>query len=99
MLKSLKETSLANFTVGSREYFAAQKQLILNRPLLKWCYDQWYSHLLADARSVPTKGVRLELGSGGSYLKDLEPSVITSDVVNGVADQVVDGRSLPFPND
>jgi SAM-dependent methyltransferase len=97
MLKGLKETSLANFKVGSREYFAAQKRLILNRPLLKWCYDQWYAHLLEDARSVPKKGVLLELGSGGSYLKDLEPSVITSDVVDGVADQVVDGRSLPFP--
>jgi SAM-dependent methyltransferase len=98
MLKSLKETSLANYKVGSREYFAAQKQLILNRPLLKWCYDKWYDHLLADAHSVPGRGVLLELGSGGSYLKDLEPSVITSDVVDGVADQVVDGRSLPFPD-
>ncbi|MDB6019656.1 MAG: methyltransferase type 11 [Pedosphaera sp.] len=98
MLKSLKETSLANYKVGSREYFTAQKQLILSRPLLKWCYDQWYEHLLADARSVPRQGTLLELGSGGSYLKDLKPSVITSDVVAGVADQVVDGRSLPFPD-
>ena len=30
------------------------------------------------------------------YLKDLESSVITSDVVAGVAKQVVDGRALPF---
>jgi SAM-dependent methyltransferase len=96
MHKSLKETSLANFKVGSREYFAAQKQLILRRPPLKWCYDQWYARLLDDARSVPAQGALLELGSGGSYLKDLEPSVITSDVVDGVADRVVDGRSLPF---
>jgi SAM-dependent methyltransferase len=99
MLKSLKETSLADFKVGSREYFAAQKQLILKRPPLKWCYDRWYAHLLEDARSAPGKGVLLELGSGGSYLKDLEPSVITSDVVDGVADRVVDGRVLPFPDD
>ena len=98
MLKSLKETSLASFTVGSREYFAAQKRLILNRAPLKWCYDQWYARLLDDARSVPGKGVLLELGSGGSYLKDLEPSVITSDVVDGVAERVVDGRHLPFPD-
>jgi hypothetical protein len=46
MLKSLKETSLAGFQAGSREYFAAQKRLILDRPLLKWCYDAWYRHLL-----------------------------------------------------
>ena len=96
-LGRLKETSLANLKVGSREYFAAQKRLILNRAPLKWCYDRWYARLLADARSVPASGVLLELGSGGSYLKDLEPRVITSDVVDGVADQVVDGRHLPFP--
>jgi SAM-dependent methyltransferase len=98
MLKSLKETSLANLKVGSPEYFAAQKRLILNRAPLKWCYDQWYARLLADARSVPGTGILLELGSGGSCLKDLEPSVVTSDVVEGVAEKVVDGRSLPFPD-
>jgi SAM-dependent methyltransferase len=42
--------------------------------------------------------VLLELGSGGSYLKDLEAGIITSDVVAGVAEQVVDGRALPFPD-
>ena len=46
----------------------------------------------------PKKGVLLELGSGAHVTESLEPSVITSDVVDGVADQVVDGRlSLPFP--
>ena len=97
MLKSLKETSLDGLQVGSGEYFAAQKRQILGRPLLKWCYDDWYRHLLEDAQSVPGKGALLELGSGGSYLKDLESAVITSDVVAGIAEQVVDGRSLPFP--
>ena len=98
MLKSLKETSLDGLQVGSREYFAVQKKLILGRPLLKWCYDRWYTHLLKDARSVPAEGTLLELGSGGSYLKDLQPEVVTSDVVDGVAERVVDGRSLPFPD-
>lgn len=99
MLQSLKERSLDNLPVGSLEFFAAQKRLILGRPLLKWCYDGWYARLLADARSVAGPGGLLELGSGGSYLKDLEPAVITSDVVDGVADRVVDGRALPFPDD
>jgi SAM-dependent methyltransferase len=98
MLKSLRERSLDNLPVGSREFFAAQKRLILRRPLLKWCYDVWYARLLEDARSAPGEGALLELGSGGSYLKDLEPSMITSDVVAGVADRVVDGRALPFPD-
>lgn len=95
----LSENSLKQFPVGSPSYFAAQKQLILKRRALKWCYDCWYARLLDDARSVSRPGVFLELGSGGGYLKDVEPSVITSDVIEGVADKVVDGRNLPFPDE
>jgi SAM-dependent methyltransferase len=98
MLTRLKETSLQHLAPGSAEFFARQKALIFTRPLLKRCYDDWYARLLADIRSVPDKGLIVEVGSGGSYLKALEPSTITSDVVEGVADRVIDARKLPFPN-
>jgi SAM-dependent methyltransferase len=94
----LSEPSLAGLTVGSPEFFTRQKELIRERPLLKRCYDDWYARLLADLRSVPEKGLLLELGSGGSCLKDLEPAFITSDVIPGVADQVIDACELPFPD-
>ena len=94
----LKEPSLLGLTPGSPEFFAAQKKLILERPLLKRSYDDWYARLLRDARSAPPTGQILELGSGGSYLKDLEPGIITSDVISNVADLVVDARKLPFPD-
>jgi SAM-dependent methyltransferase len=96
MLAWLKEPSLAGLQPGSPEFFAVQKTIILNRPLLKRCYDDWYARLLRDAKSAPQAGVILELGSGGSYLKDLEPSIITSDVAANVADRVIDARDLPF---
>jgi SAM-dependent methyltransferase len=96
MLAWLKEPSLKGLSLGSPEFFAAQKTAILNRPLLKRCYDDWYRRLLTDAQSAPPQGVMVELGSGGSYLKDLEPSLITSDVVEAVADRVIDARYLPF---
>ncbi len=96
MLSFLKERSLDGLKPGSPEFFAVQKSLILNRPLLKRCYDDWYRRLLEDVRSAPAKGAILELGSGGSYLKDLEPGIITSDVVSDVADKVIDARELPF---
>jgi SAM-dependent methyltransferase len=98
MLTRLKETSLQRLPLGSREFFAQQKALIFGRPLLKRCYDDWYARLLTDIRSVPDKGLIVELGSGGSYLKALEPSIITSDVVEGVADRVIDARKLPLPD-
>lgn len=92
----LKEPSLQGLAVGSTAFFATQKRLILQRPLLKRCYDDWYARLIADVRSVPAQGLLVELGSGGSYLKDLEPALITSDVVEGVAERVIDARHLPF---
>lgn len=97
MLGWLKEPSLKGMSPGTVEFFARQKELILRRPLMKRCYDDWYGRLLADIRSVPGPGALVELGSGGSYLKDLEPGVITSDVSPGIAEQVIDARQLPFP--
>jgi SAM-dependent methyltransferase len=99
MLSCLKEPSLAGLNPGSPEFFAAQKALILGRPLLKRNYDDWYRRLLEDARSAPARGVILELGSGGSYLKSLEPAIVTSDLVPNVADQVIDARRLPFADE
>ena len=95
----LAEPSLIGLSVGSPEFFARQKQLIIERPLLKGCYDDWYARLLADARSAPHPGQLLELGSGGSCLKDLEPAFITSDVIPGVAERVIDACELPFPEE
>ncbi|HSU54553.1 MAG TPA: class I SAM-dependent methyltransferase [Candidatus Dormibacteraeota bacterium] len=96
MLSLLKEPSLAGVPSGTQRFFTIQKNLILNRPLLKRSYDDWYRRLLSDAASAPPGGVLLELGSGGSYLKDLEPSLVTSDVVADVADKVIDARHMPF---
>ncbi|HWD94234.1 MAG TPA: class I SAM-dependent methyltransferase [Verrucomicrobiae bacterium] len=98
MLGWLKEPSLKGLQPGTVEFFARQKALILDRPLMKRCYDDWYARLLADIASVPGPGALVELGSGGSYLKMLEPAVITSDVSSGIAEQVIDARQLPFPD-
>jgi SAM-dependent methyltransferase len=94
----LSEPSLAGIAVGSPEFFSRQKAIIRERPLLKQCYDDWYRRILADVRSVPANGELLELGSGGSCLKDFEPRFITSDVVPDVAERVIDACELPFPD-
>lgn len=94
----LSEPSLAGLEVGSPEFFARQMEIIGERPLLKRCYDEWYRRILSDVRSVQVHGELLELGSGGSRLKELEPRFITSDVVPGVAERVIDARELPFPD-
>lgn len=98
MKEFLKSGQLDNYEMGTAAYFNAQKNIIKANSLLKTNYDNWYRILLEDANSVPNKGKLVELGSGASYLKQLEPSVVTTDVVDGVADMKVDARHLPFDN-
>lgn len=94
----LSEPSLKTLPVGSPEFFSRQKDLIRSRPLLLHCYHDWYRRILADCASAPADGSLLELGSGGSLLQEEEPAFITSDVVDDVADRVIDARQLPFPD-
>lgn len=95
----LKEPSLIGLNVGSKEYFELQKALIKMRPLLKYCYNVWYKKVIKSVQSIRGAGLILELGSGGSYLKEYLPDMITSDVVEGVADRVIDARKLPFQDE
>ncbi len=98
---TLLDPHLKNVTLGSSEWFVAQRRLVKDKPLIRRCYDLWYRRLLADADSVPAAcggGSILELGSGSSYIKEFRSEIITSDVTPGMADMVIDGRELPFPD-
>jgi SAM-dependent methyltransferase len=75
--------------------------MVDEKPLVRRCYDLWYARLLADADSVPERYRDypiVELGSGSSYIKELRPEIVTSDVTPGLADRLIDGRDLPFPD-
>lgn len=87
---------IADLKMGSPEWFTAQREMIRSKPIVKRCYDLWYSLLMNDVASVKAAGLIVELGSGSSYIKELMPEVITSDVVPGPVDMVIDGRKLPF---
>lgn len=56
----------------------------------------WYSVFIAKARQVKT-GKYLEIGSGGGFLKEVFPEVITSDILPlpGV-EQVFSAEKMPF---
>jgi len=96
-----QDPRLKNIALGSAEWFAAQRIMVKAKPLIHRCYNLWYSRLLADADSVPPAfrdRMIVELGSGSSYIKELRPEVVTSDVEPGMAEMVIDGRELPFPD-
>lgn len=87
---------IAGKKTGTPEWFIAQRKMIKSKPAVWRCYNLWYVKLINDIQSVRQNGSIVELGSGSSYIKDMLPEVITSDVVHGPVDLVVDGRHLPF---
>lgn len=98
MQSILTHPALKDLQMGTKDWFSAQQSMIRAKPLVKRCYDLWYQKLLEDADSVPSGGAIVELGSGSSYIKELRPEVVTSDCAPGIAEMVIDGRSLPFPD-
>jgi hypothetical protein len=95
----LEEPLLRGVPPGSLRFFELQRRIIQERPLMRAVYERWYHLLLEDESTVPGDpgaGELLELGSGGSTLKQLCPRVVTSDVEAGVAELTIDGRELPF---
>lgn len=95
----LEEPRLRGVAPGSPRFFELQREIIQERPLMRAVYDLWYDRLLEDERSVPgdpAAGTLLELGSGGSFLRERCPRVVTSDVIADVAERVIDARKLPF---
>lgn len=72
-----------------------RRSIIAGEPSLSGIYRDWYQgiqeRLPDDARSV------LELGSGGEFLKDILPTLITSDVLRiADLDVVAAAERIPF---
>ena len=72
-----------------------RNQIIQRKPLLKAIYEEWY-RLIRD--HLPGfEGAVLELGSGGGFLRERIPGLITSEVFPcRNAQLVLDGQLLPF---
>jgi SAM-dependent methyltransferase len=93
----MPEPLLEGVPIGSEEWFTRQRDVIRSRPLTRRTYELWYGKMLADAASVAAGGGRiLEIGSGAGFARTIDPSIITSDIVPGNSDMVVDARHLPF---
>lgn len=72
-----------------------RRRLLSDKPFLERLYREWYGQLAA--RLPPGARPVLELGSGGGFLAELRPDVITSDVVGWGGELLAaDAAALPF---
>ncbi len=74
----LKYNSKDNIDSPQRTLF--HREIILHKPFLKKLYLEWYSIFIGEVETLP-EGKLVELGSGGGFLSNVLPSVITSDII------------------
>lgn len=72
------------------------KEIIRNKELLLYFYDQNYSFFKKEIETIPD-GTIVELGSGAGYIKEVIPHCITSDVLDlPFIDQKFSALEMPF---
>jgi SAM-dependent methyltransferase len=72
------------------------RQIICKKKFLRRIYVDFYQELMDAAGYCEAKTI-LELGSGGGFLKELYPSIITSDVLQlPSVDKVFSATAMPF---
>lgn len=95
----LTEPLARDLELGTPEAAVAQRRILASKPALHRAYELVYRRMLAAAREqlADTGGARLEIGSGGGFLAELDGRLTTSDVtpIPGI-DLVLDARELPF---
>jgi SAM-dependent methyltransferase len=75
----------------------ALQQLIRRKPALRRLYEETYGRYAACLSRCPPDGLAVELGSGASFVKDVLPEVVTTDVIPYPhVDRVVDATRMPF---
>jgi len=86
------------YKIDSPERTIFHKELILKKKFLKQLYVEWYNVFLKSINDLP-EGKLVELGSGGGFLKELLPKIITSDVLNlPNIDINFSATDMPFKN-
>jgi len=93
--KLLAHPLTRDLSVDDAETTVRRRQIIQEKKFLRRIYEEWYC---AIVDSLPAgDGVVLEIGSGGGFMHEWIPGLITSDVlpVPGVS-VVLDGHKLPF---
>lgn len=74
------------------------RDLILSNKYLKKTYEEWYSYLIDALPKID--GDILEIGSGGGFLKQVLPQVITSDILElEYCDLCFSAEDLPFQDE
>ena len=72
------------------------RDIIKAKPFLRKIYEEWYALLFQKIKNIPQSDI-LEIGSGGGFLKEIYPNVITSDIMPlECCDMIFSAEKVPF---
>lgn len=82
--------------LDSPERTLFHKELIKRKKFLRKLYESWYAEFLIELKNLPGEKY-VELGSGGGFLKELEPKVICTDILDlPENDMTFSALEMPF---
>jgi SAM-dependent methyltransferase len=95
-MAGIKFREIQKIDIDSAQRTILHGEIIRSKPFLKKLYLEWYTELKKLVNYFPA-GRFIELGSGGGFIKELMPDVITSDVMDlPGCDMVFSGDKMPF---
>jgi SAM-dependent methyltransferase len=96
-LPSVKyKTDLA---LDSPERTMLHREIILNKKSLRELYEGWYRKFQNESNDLPD-GIKVEIGSGGGFLKKQIPTIICSDIIElPTNDMTFSALEMPFLED
>jgi SAM-dependent methyltransferase len=84
------------YPLDSPERTLYHKEIILHKKFLRNLYKQWYNEFIKEINNLPNDTF-IELGSGGGFLKELEPKVICTDILKlSTNDMTFSALNMPF---
>ena len=85
-----------DYPLDSPERTMYHREIILRKYFLRKLYEQWYHEFIKEIKNLPNE-LFIELGSGGGFLKELEPKVICTDILKlSTNDMTFSALDMPF---
>ena len=89
-------TEAKNLELDQIKTSIIHSQIISSKPILKQIYADYYQFFNSQLKRCP-QGPKVELGSGGGFIKEFMPEIFTSDLVPlPKCDLITSATNLPF---
>ena len=94
----LSDPRVRSVDVDSPELIEVHRQVLATKPMMRSVFQDMYDLCMRlDRRYFQGDGLRVEVGAGVSFMRDVYPDVLATDIkASAYAQMVVDALAMPF---